>query len=192
MKLILPHLRCITSNQFSFTIDYLAYINAIQMRHNHLSARMFVAISYWKCAISSQLTSIAHQFECDCNTNKQTVTFVQCAPRMVLSYGSSILKKQLIFWALAPSQLMLTIKETRHHTKFTHTLWKRYNKTDPQKKVFQNEFSYHVKLPCYEGFQQDSFLLAFVIHQPRRCNRGAQFKSRLCHWQHKRYFVIFL
>jgi len=32
---------------------------------------------------------------------------------------------------------MLTIKEMRNHTKFTHTLWMRYNKTDPQKKSFR-------------------------------------------------------
>lgn len=34
---------------------------------------------------------------------------------------------------------------------------------------------YHVNLQCYEDFQQDSFVLAFLI-QPRSCNSGAQFQ----------------
>jgi hypothetical protein len=44
------------------------------MGHNHLSAKMFVAMSHRKSATASQLTFITHQFEYNCNTNDQRLS----------------------------------------------------------------------------------------------------------------------
>lgn len=170
---ILAHLRCITPNQLWFTTHYLAYITAIQMRrHHHLSAMMFVAMSHQQRATSSQLTFITQQLERNCNTHDQRLSLVCSAQlRLVLSYGSSILKN-IDYWALAPPQFMLTTKrnETPYQI-YTHLMEEIQWNWPPKKMSFRMRFSYHVNPHCYEDFQQDSFVLAFLIHQPRSCKR---------------------